>query len=496
MRRNPLAWAGLAAAALALTAFGVAQAVQSARLERVRRARAIYAEAQPLAAQAILAVHAGDASAGERLMKEFVARLDAARRADPEFDAGWFERAQFMRAVGDEESAWADVEEGLKREPGSAIGRLERGILLAARYRREFRRAAGGLERSEREAAERELRPPRRIAAADVEADRPGLAELRGRAIAELDAGASGIGADPPDVRLARGAILALRGDLAEADARLKGLEWPEAKVLRGSICEARDYLSEAEDWYGRAIATRESYLEGWEARAAVRVRRAERLWKPGTREGLDKLDEAISDWTRLVDASPARADLRASRAAALWRLGQMLVYLRADPRPPSRRAAEDASEALRLDPGEPEARLWLGRAWLQHANWDASTGDDPRPAFRAAIEALAAEAAARPEAFDPVYDLASARRMLAFWLRRTGNAGHEEESQLSLKDFDRALALRPRLWHAHANRGHLLCELGRWKEGVEALEAAKALLNRPYEPLDRALEEARERVQ
>lgn len=487
-RRNPLAALGLAAAAASLLVAGAVVTLQSLQHARERRARDIYRDAQPLASQALMALLAGDQPAGERLFSQFLLRVGEARRTDPGFRGGWFEAAEFNRVLGDEGAAWAALAEGLRHDPDGAAGRIERGILTAARYRRGFRTASSALERAEQEAAQREGRGPKRLTAEEVEAADPELATLRARAQADLNAGVERIGGgDPPSVKLARAELAAARRDFAEAETILGGLEWAEVKVLRGAIAEARDYLEEAEAWYGKAIATREGAWEAWEARASVRQRMAEREWDPGTEKGEAKMEEAVADWTRLADAG--RRGALAGRASARCALGRMRLYRGADPREALEGAAADAETA-----GDDASREWLGRALKWLGDWLGAHEGEPDPVYARAVAALEAAIRLRPRDPGLRLELGSTLRMRAFNLaiRRGDAAAHYEAA---LRAYDAALALSPSLWHAHANRGHIHGEMGLWKEAVADFEAAERVLGKEYEPLRRDLERAREKA-
>ena len=485
-RRNPLAWIGLCGAAAAALLGGSLLAVQSWRHTRGEHARDLFRDAQPLAAQALLALQAGDDAVAAKLMKEFEAKIAEAKVADPGFDGGWFEIAEYRRLTGDEEGAWAAVERGRVSRPEDALLRLETGLLLSARYRREVRRAEKAAEASARAGGPREV----------PAAVREELAKLLGEATAMLDAGVAGLGGQaPPGARVARAELEVLRGRFEEADALLAGLEQPEAKVLRGAIAEGRGNLAAALDWYSRAIATRETHWPAWEARAAARERLAGSRWVGGREEGESDQVDAIADWSRLVTALPGREDLRVARAAASWWLGMMRVYRQADPTGAFRAAMVDAREAVGLDAKDGEAWLWCGRAWKGIADHLASTKVDPSTAYGEALRCLQNAAGLRAGA-ETLIDIAAAYRMRGYWRRTDGEPGlFAEDYAEAIRAYDAALKVEPGLWHVWSNKGLIFEEQERWPEAAAAFEKALGLLGREDPDMRRRLDNARARA-
>ncbi|KAF0246533.1 MAG: hypothetical protein FD180_638 [Planctomycetota bacterium] len=463
-RRNPFAWLGLAAATVALAAGASALAVQSSRHARQDKARNMARDAQPLAAHALLALAAGDEPGAARMMEEFGKKMAAARALDGSAAGGWFESAEFRRQTGDEEGAWRAVNEGEAARPGEALLRLERGLLLAARYRREARRAEQSADASMRAGGPREA----------PEETRRGLAELLKQTSAELDAGIAGLGGNaPPAARVAQAELALLQGRPDDAWKLVEGLEQPEAKVVCGSVLEARGDFSGALEWFSKAIATRERFWPAWEARATARERLAGRRWKPETEAGEAEQSDAIDDWARLAKALPRRADIHVSLSTASWRLGQMRIYRQGDPTEPCRRAIAAADEAIRINPRSGEAHFAAGRAWSEIANHESSRRADAGPSYAKALEQLEESARTLPDSLDVRLVLAGTFRMRGYWKRAHGGLAFEEDYNRALREYDEVMRISPVWLPARCNQGLILFEMKRWKEAAAAFEKA-----------------------
>ncbi|MCE9584083.1 MAG: serine/threonine protein kinase [Planctomycetes bacterium] len=460
--RNPLAWLGLCAAAAALVVGSSALAVQSLRHARQERARDLSRDAQPLAAQALLALQAGDDATAARLMADFQAKMAAARALDASAEGGWFEIAEYRRCAGDEDGAWEAVDAGLAARPGESLLRLEKGLLLAARFRREARRVEREADTSSRAGG-----PPEVPASAQA-----GLDFIRAVTTAELDAGIVGLGGEaPPSARVARAELALLSGNAGEAERLVAGLEQPEAKVVAGQVAEARGNLDAALGWYSKAVATRERHWPAWEARAAARERLAGIRWKPGETAGTAEQSEAIADWEHLAGALPRRGDLQTALATACVRLATIQVYAQADPTAPCRRAITACTEALRLNPKDGEALLAEGRAWAAIAGNEAQSGKDARTSYDAAVRAFDAAAAQSPDALDVRIERAGTFRMRGYWRRSRKDAAFVEDYERSLLAWDDVLRLNPAWLPAWSNKALIDIELERWGDAVKAFE-------------------------
>lgn len=212
VKRNPFGWAGGGAVALlvvvsAATGLGTASAAalvvtvallgslaavsfHRGRRHAVRgRALAIYQEAESWYREA-MAHYMEEGRPDSKMMDLFESKLSEAKREDPTFDKGWFERAQFFRLTGDEEKAWESLNEGLKREPEHPMGRMERGLLMAGRYKRELAKARATMITEEVQKARAEGRSPRPISTAEVESRQADLGRMREDAVKEIKAGA------------------------------------------------------------------------------------------------------------------------------------------------------------------------------------------------------------------------------------------------------------------------------------------------------------------
>ncbi len=463
LRRNPLGWAALAAALLAVAAGAAALGVQAARHARAGKARDLARDAQPLAVQALLSLAAGDEDGAASRMAAFEGRMAAVRELDPSAVGGWFERAEYRRLRGDEDGARAIVEEGLAAQPDDSLLRLERGLLAAADYRREARRAELAAEASARAGGPRTLHP---------DAGRK-LEALLARATADLDAGIAGLGGDPPpSARVARAELALLQGDPGRARTLVEGLEQPEAKMVRGGAAEAERDLPAAIDWYGKAIATRARFWPAWEARATARERLAAARWTPGAESGEADQADAIADWSHAAESLPLRGDLQVALSTASWKLGQMRIYRQGDPTEPCRRAVDAAEAAVRLDTGDGRAHFAAGRAWSELADHTASRRADAGPPYANALSALRTAARIGPDEFDVRLELARTLRMRGFWKRATGQP-HAEDYEHAIRAYGEVLRISPDWLPAHCNQGLILFELERWSDAAAAFEKA-----------------------
>ncbi len=462
LRRNPLAWAGLVAALTAIAAGLAALHVQSLSHARAERARNMARDAQPLAVQALLALAAGDEDGAAGRMKAFEAQMAAVTAIDPAAAVGWYERAEYRRLRGDEDGAWAIVRDGEAAKPGGEpLLRLEKGLLAAARYRREARRAEQAAEAAARTGGPR----------ADF---RPKLEALLRQATADLDAGIAGLGGNPPpSARVAQAELALLQGRTDEAAKLVEGLEQPEAKVVCGGVAEARGDLAAAIEWYSKAIATRARFWPAWEARAAARERLAGTLWKPGAEAGEAEQADAVADWARLGEALPRRADLLVSLSTAAWRLGQMRIYRQGDPTEPCRRAIAAAEEAARLDPADGPAHFAAGRAWADLANHASAGNGDAAAPYDRAVAALEEAARRLPREIDVRLELAGALRMRGFWKRANAKGPHAADYERAIREYEEAIRIDPGWLPARCNQGLILFELERWAEAAAAFEQA-----------------------
>lgn len=464
LRRNPFAWAALVAATLAVAAGITALSIQSARHARAEEARNRARDAQPLAVQALLSLAAGDEDGAASRMAEFESRMAAVRDLDPSAVGGWFERAEFRRLRGDEDGAWAIVKEGETARPGEAPLRLEKGLLLAASYRRQMRRVEQAAEAWARAGGPRPLSPE----------STQKLEALLKQATRELDAGIAGLGGNPPpSARVAQAELELLQGRPEEAWKLVEGLEQPEAKMVRGSAMEARGDFPVAIEWYAKAIATRARFWPAWEARATARERLAAVRWKPGTESGEPEQADAIADWTHVSEALPRRGDLLVSLSTAAWKLGQMRIYRQGDPTEPCRRAVAAAEEAVRLDAADGRARLAAGRAWGEIADHVAAQRGDAGPSYEKAITALEEAARLLPDELDVRLELAGAFRMRGFWKRVVAKAPHVVDYERAVREYGEVIRISPEWLPARCNQGLILFELERWSESAEAFEKA-----------------------
>ncbi len=464
LRRNPLAWVALVAATLAVAAGITALGIQSSRHARAEKARDLARDAQPLAVQALLALAAGDEDGAASRMAAFESQMAAVRDLDPSAVGGWFERAEFRRLRGDEDGAWAILKEGESARPGDAPLRLERGLLLAAAWRREARRAEQAAEASARAGGPAAIQPGATLK----------LEALLKQASSELDAGIAGLGGNPPpSARVAQAELALLQGRPDEALKLVEGLEPPEAKMVCGGAMEARGDLPAAIEWYARAIATRARFWPAWEARATARERLAAVRWKPGAESGETEQADAIADWSHVSEALPRRGDLLVSLSTAAWKLGQMRIYRQGDPSEPCRRAVAAAEEAIRLDAADGRARFAAGRAWGRIADHVSAQRGDAVPPYEKAVSALEEAARLLPDELDVRLEIANVFRMRGFWKRVAWKQPHAEDYDRAIREYGEVLRISPEWLPARCNQGLILFELERWAEAAEAFEKA-----------------------
>jgi serine/threonine-protein kinase len=223
IRRNPIGWIGGTTAAVMIATAAVSEAGlvattamvgaalglgllwalarQRGRLHEARgQALLIYHEARSWYHGAVTRLLQGE-KPESKFIQKFEMLLAEARRTDPTFDGGWFERAQYWRLMGDEARAWEFLNEGLARRPDDPMGKLEKGMLMAARYRRELAVTRAKLIMDESRAAGQERRPPRPISTLELEQRAPQLRELRAEALELIHTGASAQ-AEQPWVKL------------------------------------------------------------------------------------------------------------------------------------------------------------------------------------------------------------------------------------------------------------------------------------------------------
>ncbi|MBI4617923.1 MAG: serine/threonine protein kinase [Planctomycetes bacterium] len=471
VRRNPWPWAAGGIVAAAVVAAGLFVVAERARRERERRVDALVEEAGPLHAAAITASLSGDNPTADRLMARFEERLAQARAIDPSFEGGWFERAQYRRLAGDLDGAWEALEEGIERDPGNPLGRIEKGMLLAERYKGALRRALRPIENLPANAPRGGPGSAWLESPAEAERSHPELARLREEAESEIDAGTHEMGLELPSVRLARGELAYLRGDLEAAERLVEGLEYAAAKTLRGRIAEAREDCEAAEDWYTRAIHTHGAHWDAWEARAELRRLLWSRQWEAQGNGGRREIDEAVFDWEEAARGRPECVETLFGLAVARHDRAIHLYYAQEDPRSDVGEAISRAKQIFELDPANLQARRLAVEASKYAVNWEVNAGEDPTRSVERAIDLSEALLASGEDA-----QIRIQRGYLWFTLS-AWCAGHDRDPSAaaarSLAEFDLAVEASPSSPQAHFGRGLALFSLGRWADAAVAFQSS-----------------------
>jgi predicted O-linked N-acetylglucosamine transferase (SPINDLY family) len=279
----------------------------------------------------------------------------------------------------------------------------------------------------------------------------------------------------------------------------MKQKQWasPSSTALNRAVTAHRDgRLADAERGYRSVLAKHPRHTDAWHllgvvahdlgehAVAEERIRRALGFGAGGpivwnnlgrTLAAQERLDEAVSAYTRAIDADPAYADAHLNRALALAEQGRF-----AD-------AIPDYQRAIELD--EPIAQTAAIHTCLGCALEREGYVADALGAFMRAIvlnagnaaahanlDALLAEIGGTPEAEEShrqatalVPGIAEAHNEVGLALREQGRAREAAAA------FRRALASRPQFAEAHANLATAMIELGDVDAAVDGFEAARA---------------------
>lgn len=368
------------------------------------------------------------------------------------------------------------------REPevGEAYGRV-----LAERWAL----ARDDARRIPDEAARRE-----RLEALDRELREPALELLRLGREADLEA---------PELTEARIALLEERYDDAVdlARAALARLPWRYGgHTLIGDAASARaadaqtqgDYdttetlYAEAEEAYRRAVEIGNSDPRSWLALCGLASSRARTAQDRRAADATPHYDAALEACERGLRADPDHLGLLEEKARLTAFRGAAAVERREDPGSDLDVAAAASRRLIELAPEAAAGWASLALATATRADWESFLGDDARPSYDEAIDALD-----RALTLDPAR--ADARLLLAFTLRNRGLEAERREEDpdpwLARSEVEILATIEqmPRMTNAYLTASGILWKRAwranaRGEDGLPAIEKGIELLRRVLE--------------
>ena len=205
--------------------------------------------------------------------------------------------------------------------------------------------------------------------------------------------------------------------------------DFPEAHGNRAALLMEIGELSAALESFDRAVALDPSSISDWQDRGVVLAM-------------LQRYEEAVASYDRVLALRADAFESHAARAEALMALDRL------------DEAQAGIAAALALRPGSREALLILARMFLKAG------------ALSKALAAL--DEVPQSDAWPPAISL---RGIIL------GRLGEHEDA---LGCFERCLSREPGNFDALLNRANALCELGRYREALTALEPAAANSRHP----------------
>jgi tetratricopeptide (TPR) repeat protein/tRNA A-37 threonylcarbamoyl transferase component Bud32 len=451
IRRNPVAWAGGAAAALSLVlavSLGLA-ASRAARADRDLALRNIQDKARMALDAALKLRRAGAHEDMRSLLPEMEsAYREAAGRAPDRAEVEYW-MGRFHRALLNDAEALKYQERALRKDPDFAPSLYEHAILTARRYGVGLRVAyeeAWVLKSAPRRAADvRGLPAP---TPEEIERARPQLVSLRERVARDIDRLESFLTSEESGIDASR--ISAARGILAYCRARYD----EAAEILR---CVVREAPSLEEAWealtdayVSRPLEPGNDLINGPKARGSPL-----RNW-----DELERLyTEALSHDKGYVPHLLGRGDVRHLRARYRMGRGQ-------DPLPDFAAAEEDMTAALKVSDTYRQAWMERGHVRVTRAIFLMKRGRDPSADF-AAAEADLNEALLRGAGSNAA---TLRRRALTHLHRGVYRASRGEDPRpdfaAAQKDLDEALRIAPRVVAPWELRGNLATHRGAYRAG------------------------------
>jgi tetratricopeptide (TPR) repeat protein len=372
---------------------------------------------------------AGLPAKGADLLPELQVSCAEVRSKAPHLAEPHYHLGRMYRALMREDEAMAEQEEALRKEPGYAPSRYERGLLRLRRYERAVERAAQSQRlRAIQEGAPEA--PPRE----DDEAR-----AWKGRAVEDL----RGL-----ETLVARALVAWLEGDGTRArplfeQAVRESPDTEEPYEWLARIERAAQRCEEAAEWYSRGHARDKGYLPFLLGRASTVGGHGDHLRYRG-QDPMPAYKSALADFEAALPLASDRA----------WVLNALSVnwnsmgFARIGTPDESvaacfERALEYGTEAQRIAPGKPEAFVSAGMARLNRGYLALARGADPTEEamkaiadFDRAAELDRADAESRARR-------GVVRSNLLMWRMGRGEDA-EEVYRAGLADLDEAVRLDP----------------------------------------------------
>jgi len=421
-----------------------------------------------------------------------------------------FARADLRYVQGDFEGSLKDIEELLRRSPGSALAHFQRGDLksglacagkakgedvreLLKEAAREYGNALGldpgmkealvnrgtvylDLARVQTARGENPVQSWRRSIQDFTEALRldPELAEAycnRANAHRGLGDFLFGGGEDP------RSSYLSAIRDLEDSLRRD-----PENPLAHNGLGNAYRCLGEVEaaddldprPTYRKAIESFDEALRWNSGDGTVSLNRGIAFLRLGeweARIGGDPRDlygKAVEDFNRAVRANPDFTEPYNGRGAVTMALGGMEAARGGDPRGLYRKAVEDFDAVLKRNPEDAGAYNNRGIAHRKLGEAEAARGSDPGPYFRKGIEDFGKVLEKNPAMAPALGSRAALWAMLA-GAQAAAGVDPRESYRASIADYDEVFRRDSTDWGAVASRGVARAELGQIEEALGA---------------------------
>ncbi len=345
--------------------------------------------------------------------------------AEPHYRLGRMHRARFRFA-----EAMASQDEALRREPGYAPARFERGLLRTRRYAELVSQREGGVDDARRLAIEDLREAGGTMAQALVtwlEGDTRGSLQLFDRATSES----------------------------------------PEAEETwnwAGHVAMEVGDLKKAVDYFTKGTAIDRGYAPNYRGRALAWHDEGDRRRRAGG-DAAEAYRAAIVDYEEAMRLLSVREDLRVGRAASRVNWALACLDRGEDPSELLRQAVEDLDLAVRLSPAWFEPWVRRAAAWHNLGNW-ASRSADPEPAWDAAERDYTAAIERGRKRVEGWMGRGQLRATRAAWERKRGGGG--ERWRQAIEDLDLAVNVDPRHAEARQRRADARATWGR-SAGAEA---------------------------